>query len=97
MLRKIYAEIEFDQEVADRYAETNGLDEPTPIDHLEKEFGWIEQSGITLKRAFIADHDEDDEWFAYLNYLTDWAFDHSSYEYEGKSPASFEKWKAGER
>ena len=40
MLRKIYAEIEFDQEVADRYAETNGLDEPTPIDHFGKEFGY---------------------------------------------------------
>ena len=58
------------------------------IGGVEKEFGWLTQSGISLIDAFIADEDEDDMWFAYVNYVAYWAFNPD----EGSSPMSFGEW-----
>lgn len=92
MLRKIYAEIEFDQEVADRYAETNGLDEPTPIDHFGKEFGWLEQSGFALRSAVLADEEDCSLWERYINYLLGWAMERAEdFDRKGESPMSYER------
>ena len=55
-MRRLFAEIEIDEEVADRYAETNGVEDSTPVAFLEHEFGWLEQSGITLKYAYREIH-----------------------------------------
>lgn len=33
-----------------------------------------------------------DEWEAYLNYLVNWAIDHTDPNYEGMSPASYNEW-----
>lgn len=62
------------------------------IDYLEEEFGWLEDSRIFLREAFIADDDESDHWQAYLNYLVDWAFKHQG-ENPGSSPLFYELWR----
>lgn len=62
-----------------------------PVPYLEKEFGRLEQSGISLKDCFIADDDEDDSWKAYLNYLVEWVFNHQGNEFKGISPTPFQK------
>lgn len=58
------------------------------IDGVEMEFGWLAHSGINLSDAFIADDDEDDIWYAYVNYVANWAFNPD----EGSSPVSFSEW-----
>lgn len=55
---------------------------------VEKEFGWLAQSGINLSDAFIADDDEDDIWYAYVNYIANWVFNPN----KRSSPMSFGEW-----
>ena len=37
-----------------------------------------------------------DEWEAYLNYLVNWAIDHTDPNCEGMSPASYNEWRDNE-
>lgn len=86
MERKIIAIIGVDDDTAFEKIDDG------PVPYLEKEFGWLEQSGITLKECFIADDDEDDNWQAYLNYLVQWAFSHRYDEFDGMSPSCYDEW-----
>ena len=40
----------------------------------QREFGWLEQSGITLSNWLITDNKS--EWARYLNYISIWLFEH---------------------
>lgn len=84
--RTIYAEITLDD---DKAFEENDME---PIEYIEREFGWLQQSGISLEQAVIIDTDCDD-WDRYLNYLFQWAFDNTGEE-SPESPLSFNVWKA---
>lgn len=65
MSRKVFAIIEVDDDRA--IFENKGTGE-----YLEREFGWLEQSGIVLKHWLIADDDDDERWARYINYLIEW-------------------------
>lgn len=68
MKRKIFALLEVDDDTAFQQIDDG------PIPYLEKEMGWLEQSQIFLKDAFIADEDENDAKQSYLNYLAELLF-----------------------
>lgn len=86
-MRKIIALLEVDNDTAFQKIDDG------PIPYLEKEMGWLEQSNIFLKDAFIADEDENDEEQAYLNYLAAWIFACLNNKRCSKNPANFRKWK----
>lgn len=86
MKRPIYAYIEVDDDIAFERIDAG------PIPYLEKEFAWLDQSGIYLKDAYIADKDESELWQAYLNYLVAWAFEHRNKKHENVSPSSYKVW-----
>lgn len=88
--REFVAIIGFDEDVASRYDEVNGHEETAPVEFLEREFGWMEQSGICLENCALVDSDV--RWERYITYLVQWAIDHSSPDYEGMTPASFDEW-----
>lgn len=91
--RKFVAIIDLDEDVAEKYAEINGLSLDTPGDYFEQEFGWVEQSGLTLENWVIMDDDEDSNWSRYINYLIKWIFDHAGYgDPDDMTPPSFEQW-----
>ena len=92
--REFVAILGFDESVASRYDETNGHDETSPGDFLEREFGWIEQSGVSLEDWVLVD--EDVQWERYLRYLVQWAIDHNDRVYEGMSPACYDEWRGCE-
>lgn len=96
MGRKFFAIIDTDEDIKSKYEETNGLDEATPGDYLEREFGWLEQSGISLEDWMIMDENDELKWARYINYLVKWAFDHHCEEFEDMSPASYKEWVACE-
>lgn len=85
MKRKVIAIIDVDNNIV-----FEKIDDGV-ISYLEREFGWLEQSGISMKDCFIADDDEDDKWKAYLNYLVEWAFGHQFEEFAGVAPASYDE------
>ncbi|MGN0179483.1 MAG: hypothetical protein ACI4DY_08600 [Monoglobaceae bacterium] len=87
MKRKIFALLEVDDDAA--FQKIND----GPIPYLEKEMGWLEQSNIFLKDAFITDEDETNIEQAYLNYLAAWIFDCLNTNLCKKGPASFREWK----
>lgn len=87
MRRKIVALLEVDDNTAFQEMDDG------PISYLEKEMGWLEQSQIFLKDAFIADEDESDAEQAYMNYLAAWIFDCLSNSRCEKGPADFTEWK----
>lgn len=89
--REFVAILGFDEDVASRYDEVNGHEEIPPVESLEREFGWIEQSGICLEGCALVDSDV--RWERYITYLVQWAIDHSSPDYEGMTPASFNEWR----
>ena len=84
--RTVYAELTLDD---DKAFKENDME---PIIYLGREFGQLEQSGISLDQAVIIDTDCDD-WDKYLNYLFQWAFDNMSEE-SPEGPLSFSAWKA---
>lgn len=43
------------------------------------------------ERDYIAT-DENDRWSKYINYLIEWAMEHSGVEYDGMSPACYDEW-----
>lgn len=85
MGRKVFAVIEVDDDKA--IAENKGTGE-----YLEREFGWLEQSGVVLKHWLIADDDDDERWARYINYLIEWALYHSDGIYADSSPACYDEW-----
>ena len=93
MGRKFFAIIDLDEKVAEEYAETNGIDYEAPGAYLEREFGWLEQSGISLDHWMITDEDDELKWARYINYLILWACEHSNADYyDGMSPACYDEW-----
>lgn len=84
-IRKLYLGIE----IEDSKAEKKDLG---TIEYLEQEFGWLKNSGIKLNSAFIADDDEDDPYAAYINYVTDWCFNHSGDDVVRKPLLSYYDW-----
>lgn len=89
MGREIVALIELDEDTVIRNCEANGVSDDGDIDYLIKEFGWLEQSGIKLKDAFIADEDDEIAFGRYIHYLVHWAFEHCADEETTASPLSF--------
>ena len=83
-IRKIYVEIEVDENKA--IEKDLGT-----IEYLEQEFGWLKESGIKLNSAFIAD-DEEEPYAAYINYVTDWCFNHSGDDVKRKPLLSYYDW-----
>ena len=83
-IRKIYVEIEVDENKA--IEKDLGT-----IEYLEQEFGWLKESGIKLNSAFIAD-DEEEPYAAYINYVTDWCFNHSGDDVIRKPLLSYYDW-----
>ncbi len=86
MKRTIYALIVVDDETA--FAKIDD----GPIPYLEQEFGWLEQSGISLSDAFIADSDDTDSWGRYIAYLAKWVFEHQSCDNQGAVPLTYAQW-----
>lgn len=63
-----------------------------PISYLEREAGWMEQSGIFLEDAAIVDDDAEDPKERYLVYLARFAFEHLS---DGNvHPLSYAEWRS---
>ena len=88
--REFIAIIGLDEEKASGYIKNFYDDDITPGDFLEKEFGWIEQSGISLENWALIDFDV--QWEQYIRYLVNWAISHSSNEEIEKSPMSYKVW-----
>ena len=62
-----------------------------PVSYLEHEAARLEESGISLTEAAIADEDADDPKEAYLVYLARFCFEHFS---DGDThPMSYEEWR----
>lgn len=91
--RKIYAELRVDEMIAMRHAEVNGLSSDGTVDYLEKEFGWLEASGIRLAKAFISDEDDANDWCCYIDYLVSWAFAHTYEENDFPRAMTYEEWR----
>lgn len=87
MSRKLYAEIELDEEKI-----ASGRSEEEPISYFEHEFGWLEQSGLSLNNSIISDEDDAIRWGRYIDYLIRWAFDHYDDSFDGMSPACYDEW-----
>ena len=93
MCRKIFAIIDLDEDIKSKNEEINGLDCVSNGCYLEKEFGWLEQSGISLKEWVSTDEPDESQWARYINYLIKWAFDHRYEELcNGMSPYSYDDW-----
>lgn len=90
--REFIAVLKYDGQIASRYDETNGNDETSPGDFLEREFGWVSPSGIELGDWALVDSDV--PWERYARYLVQWAIDHSDPGYEGSCPACYDEWRS---
>lgn len=88
--REFVAILGFDEDVTSMHDEVNGHKEIAPVEFLEREFGWMEQSGISLEDCALVDSDV--RWERYITYLVQWAINHSSPDYEGMTPADFNGW-----
>lgn len=85
-MREITAIIEVDDERAIELDMGTG-------EYLEREFGWLSQSGIRLREWLINDSDDEWAWARYMNYLIDWVMSHyEDYDREGQSPLSYQEW-----
>jgi hypothetical protein len=94
MERDFIAKIAIDEDVATMFLDTNGEDVSLAGtgEFLEREFGWLNESGIFLKEYLITDNDDEVRWSRYINYLIEWAMEHSSIEYDGMSPVCYDEW-----
>lgn len=88
---KIYAVLGVDIEAARMNAENNGLNEKDLPEYVEKEFGKLEQSGITLGKTVVY---TDDESFRrrYVDYVMKWAMGAAD-KLDNSSPLSFGEWR----
>lgn len=87
MSRKILAIVEIDEDVAQELSE-----DYAPGEYFEKEFGWLQDSGISLRDWLVSDEDDVEKWARYIDYLIEWAFEHSSDYHNGMSPACYDEW-----
>lgn len=85
--RYFAAIIGLDEGMASRYDEINGHDETAPGDFLEREFKWLEPSGLSLDGWALLDDDVPRE--RYLLELTQFAIDHNSDADEGTPPPKY--------
>jgi len=90
--RRVFAEILIDEDVEKSVCEEKGAEDCGTIDYLKNEFGWMEQSGVSLSRSMIADEDDDSYYARYLGYLIDWALEQPTDHYEGKEPMTYRQW-----
>lgn len=88
MSRKLFAILELDEERANVLKPSM-----TPVEYIETEFGWLNESGINLRNCLIADEDDEIIWSQYINYLLEWALKYSEERFEGLSPESYEQWR----
>lgn len=86
-LRKVLAFISINEEDVEKDIRSSG-----PIDYLESVVDNLSDNGVFLDSAFIIDDYEDDTWHRYINYLSDWVFEHQVEGEEKISPKSFEEW-----
>lgn len=87
MSRKILAIVEIDEEQAQELDENYA-----PGEYFEREFGWLNQSGISLRDWLVSDYDDVERWARYIDYLIEWAFYHSDSMYADSSPACYDEW-----
>lgn len=85
MTRTVVVYFEVDEERA--FTEIND----GPIPYIEKKVEPLEQSGVKLMNAKIADDDADDPEEAYLVYLLRYAFDNIGSE--NVNPLTYEDWR----
>ena len=88
MSRTIYAKLTVDENRA--IEEDMGT-----LSYLEREAGWMEESGIYLDEAFISDYDSTEVWDRYIDYVMAWAFKNSGVKTD-EELKSFDKWLIGE-
>ena len=87
MERKVLVELYVNEEESGDYG---------TIDYVDRELGWVEESGISHGDMVILDYDSDSSHERYLNYLSNWIFNHHDEECAGMSPACFEEWRDNE-
>ena len=88
--RKFISIIDYDESVASRFDEVNGMGDRAPGEVLESEFETISDSGLTLEDWAIVD--DDVQWERYLKYLVEWVILHTGYDFEGYSPMCYGEW-----
>lgn len=67
MARRLFCEISVDEEVSGDIG---------VIDYVEREFGWLQENGIRLDFALIADVDDESVNARYCQYLIEWGMQH---------------------
>lgn len=90
--RELAIIVRLDENVASRHCETNELGDLSPIALVESEFGWLEQSGISLDCALIIDDDDESLWARYIGYLIRWAINNNDPSCEGRKPLNYLSW-----
>lgn len=65
------------------------------LSYLEREAGWMEESGIYIDEAFISDYDSTEVWDRYIDYVTAWAFKNSAQKTE-EEIMTFDQWLVSE-
>ena len=90
MNRKIVGLIEIDEEHAKKCAESNMLDCSSVDGFLKTEFGWLEESGLSLKNWILLNKGTPHS--CYIEYLIQWAISHSDEGCRGMSPACYDEW-----
>lgn len=88
MQRTIYAKLTVN--------ENRAIEEDmSTLSYLEREAGWMEESGIYIDEAFISDYDSTEVWDRYIDYVTAWAFKNSTQKTEEKI-MTFDQWLVSE-
>lgn len=93
-MRKIWAEIDLDNDVAIEFKKMNGMEDTGDLDYFEQEFGWLSESGFGLNNARIGDFDDLSKRGRYINYLFEWAM--NADEDREDSPLAYEDWAENE-
>ena len=90
-MRKFIVSIDYDEVIAENLGKIRGK-ETSPGENLEREFKWLEGSGLNLDCWALVDFD--DEWDSYLMYVVDWVFDHHIVPVQADiAPMSYSEWK----
>ena len=97
MERKVIAELIIDEDIAARNAEVNGIPYNEDLGYLRREFGWMEQSGIRIENAFIANDNDSEDWVRYINYIMSWTFNHSCDDNHFARVMTYNEWRIENR
>lgn len=65
------------------------------LSYLEREAGWMEESGIYIDEAFISDYDSTEVWDRYIDYVITWTFKNSAQKTE-EEIMTFDQWLVSE-